>query len=161
VIRVVLAVALATRLLGASLPVAERAERGRNAHLATGELQRVADRAGSLAADNDPVGAGSTPARTTVTLESPDPSVTDGGRLVVGNGTLTWQPDHGSNETVESPVPIRVSSPIRVVERLRVRLTYLRVDGAPVVRAAPAPPPATESEHPPRVETGCRGQGEP
>lgn len=53
VIRVVLAVALSVALLGASLPVAERVERDRNAALATNELQDLARAADRLAATND------------------------------------------------------------------------------------------------------------
>lgn len=156
-IRVVLAVGLAVALLGASLPVAERAERGRNADLATGELERLADRSDRLAADNDPVDRATDPATTTVDLESPDPTVTDGGRLVVGNGRLIWDPGRGGNVTVETPVPIRVSAPIRVVERLRLRLTYIRNGDTPVVLVDPVPSPRRR----PRVETGCRGQPGP
>ena len=54
-IRVVVAVALATALLGASLPAAERVERDRNAALATNELQELATAADRLVATNDPV----------------------------------------------------------------------------------------------------------
>ena len=65
-IRAVLAVALASALLGAALPTVERAERDRNAALAAGELERLADRAERLAADNDAVPPGDDPAATTV-----------------------------------------------------------------------------------------------
>lgn len=105
----------------------------------------------------DPVDSSADPATTTVDLESPDPTVMDGGRLVVGNGRLIWDPDRGGNVTVETPVPIRVSAPIRVVERLRLRLTYVRNGGTPVVRVDPVPSPRGR----PRVETGCRGQRDP
>lgn len=133
-IRVVLAAVLATALLGATLPVAERAERDRNAALATGELQRLADRADRLAADNDPVAPGRTPAATTLVVASPRPRVTDGGRLLVADDHLEWQPVTGPNRPIRSPVPIRVVAPIHVAERARLRLSLVRADGAPVVR---------------------------
>ena len=133
-IRVVLAVALATALLGATLPVAERAERDRNAAVATGELQRLADRAGRLAADNDPVAPGRTPAATTVVVTPPRPRVTDGGRLVVADDRLEWRPATGTNRTVGSPVPLRVAAPVHVADRTRLRLSLVRVDGDAVVR---------------------------
>lgn len=137
-IRVVLAAALATALLGIALPVAESAERDRNADLATGELQRLADRAGRLAEHNDPVAPGADPAATTVVVTSPEPQFTDGGRVVVRNGSLAWQPDAGAAETVEPPVPVRVDAPIRVTERTRLRLSFVSVDGRAVVRVARA-----------------------
>lgn len=145
VIRAVLAVALATALLGAALPVAERAERDRNAALATGELQRLADRVGRLAGDSDPVPPQDAPASTTVEVRPPDPRFTDGGRVVVGNDSLVWQPEGGSNRTVESPVPVRVASPIRLAEPTTLRLSFVRVDGEAVVRverrcSPPRPP---------------------
>lgn len=138
-IRPVLAVVLATALLGAALPVAERAERDRNAALATGELERLADRAAGLAADNDPVPPEADPAGTTVEVRAPEPQFTDGGRVGVGNDSLVWDPAGGSNETVESPVPIRVASPIRVVEATALRLSLVRVEGEAVVRVERAP----------------------
>lgn len=130
-IRAVLAVLLATALLGAALPVAERAERDRNAALATGELQRLADRAGQLAVDNDPVSPSAAPAATTVAVRPPDPQFTDGGRVVVADDRLLWEPRRGENETVESPVPIRVASPIRIVDETDLRLSFVRVEDAP------------------------------
>lgn len=138
-IRVVLAVALATPLLGVALPVAERAERDRNADLATGELQRLADRAAKLAADNDPVAPGENPAATTVAVAPPDPAFTRGGAIVVADDRLVWQPERGENETVEGPVPIRVASSIRIAEGVDLRLSYVRVDGEGVVRVERAP----------------------
>ena len=130
-IRVVLAVALATALLGASLPVAERVERDRNAALATGELQRLAARADRLAADNDPVAPGDDPATATVVVRPPEPVVTDGGRLVVGDDGLVWRPRDGRDRSVESPVPLSVADAVRVSERARLRLSLVRVDGRP------------------------------
>lgn len=145
-IRVVLAVALATALVGVSLPVAERAERDRNAALATGELQRFADRADRLARENDPVEPGGVPAATTVIVDPPDPVVTDGGRILVA-GTLVWQSRGGPNETVEPPVSLRVESPIRAADRTRLRLSLVRVDGGAAVRVERA-----------RVQTRSRGE---
>lgn len=133
-IRVVLAAVLATALLGATLPVAERAERDRNAALATGELQRLADRASRLAADNDPVARGRTPAAATLVVASPRPRVTDRGRLLVADDRLEWQLVTGPTRPIQSPVPIRVVAPIRVADRAHLRLSLVRADGAPVVR---------------------------
>lgn len=133
-IRVVLAVALASALLGAALPTVERAERDRNAALAAGELERLADRAERLAADNDPVEAGNDPAAVTVAVAPPRPRFTDGGRLVVRDDRLAWWPERGRNETVETSVPIRVEAPIRLTSRTRLRLSFVRVGGEGVVR---------------------------
>ena len=138
-IRVVLAAALATALLGIAFPVAESAERDRNADLATGELQRLADRAGRLAQRNDPVAPGATPAATTVQVTPPESQFTDGGRIVVADDRLVWQPEQGGNEAVGSPVPIRVASPIRLVEEADLRLSYVHLDGEAVVRVERAP----------------------
>ena len=133
-IRAVLAVALATALLGATLPVAERAERDRDAAVATGELQRLADRAASLAADNDPVAPGAAPASTTVVVTPPRPRLGDGGRLLVADDRLVWRPATGTDRTVRSRVSIRVASPIAVRDRTRLRLSLVREDGEAVVR---------------------------
>jgi hypothetical protein len=134
VIRVVLAVALAAALLGAALPVAERAERDRNAALATGELERLAERAERLAADNDPVAPGDDPAATTTAVTPPEPLLTDGGAFVVADDRLVWRPRTGADRSVESPVPLRVEGPITVTDRTRLRLSLVHVDGEAVVR---------------------------
>ena len=133
-IRVVLAVALASALLGAALPTVERAERDRNAALAAGELERLADRAERLAADSDPVDAGNDPAAVTVAVTPPQPLFTDGGRLVVRDDGLVWWPERGSNVTVAVSVPIRVEAPIRLTSRTRLRLSFVRAGGGRVVR---------------------------
>lgn len=133
-IRVVLAVALTTALLGAALPTVERAERDRDAALATGELERLADRADRLAADSDPVAPGDAPAATTVEVTPPQPQFTDGGRLVVGDDRLVWWPERGRNETVDPPAPVRVEAPIHITGPTRLRLSFVRVDGEAVVR---------------------------
>lgn len=133
-IRVVLAVALASALLGAALPTVERAERDRNAALAAGELERLADRAERLAADNDPVGAGNDPAAVTVAVAPPQPRFTGGGRLVVRDGGLAWWPERGSNVTFAVSVPIRVEATIKLTGRTRLRLSFVRADGGRVVR---------------------------
>lgn len=133
-IRVVLAIALASALLGAALPTVERAERDRNAALAAGELERLTDRAERLAADNDPVEAGNDPAAMTVAVTPPQPRFTDGGRLVVRDDRLAWWPGRGSNETVEASVPIRVEAPIQLTSRTRLRLSFVRIDGEGAVR---------------------------
>jgi hypothetical protein len=147
VIRVVLAVLLGTALLGASLAAAERAERDRNTALATDELDALATEAELLAARNDPVDPGRSPATTTVTLRPPEPTLTDGGRLHVAEGRLVWTPRTGPNRTVRSEVPIRVEAPLRIADRTDLRLSLYRVDGEAVVRVRRA-----------RIQKGRRGQ---
>ncbi|QLD86288.1 hypothetical protein HWV23_11325 [Natronomonas halophila] len=133
-IRVVLAVVLGTALVGASLPAAERAERDRNAALATDELNVLATDAERLAARNDPVDANASPATTTVTLRPPEPSFTDGGRFHVADGRLVWVPARGPNVSVRSEVPIRVDGSLRIESRTELRLSLSRTDGQAVVR---------------------------
>jgi predicted dinucleotide-binding enzyme len=133
-IRVVLAVALATALLGASLPVAERVERDRNAALATDELQELARAADRLAADNDPVALSATPAERVLVVRPPAPTITDGGRIVVDDDRLTWAPATGDNHSVEAAAELQVSEPIVLAEPTRLRLSFVRSDGPPVVR---------------------------
>ncbi|WP_336134650.1 DUF7311 family protein [Natronomonas amylolytica] len=153
-IRVVLAVLLGSALLGASLPAAERAERDRNAALATDELDALATEAELLAARNDPVEVGRSPATTTVTLRPPNPTLTDGGRIHVADGRLVWMPRTGPNRTVRNEIPIRVAAPLRIEESTTLQLSLYRIDGESVVRVRRA-----------KVEKGGRGQpphaGEP
>lgn len=133
-IRVVLAVALTTALLGAALPTVERAERDRDATLATGELERLADSAERLAADSDPVAPGNAPATTSVEVTPPRPQFTDGGRLAVEDDRLVWWPKRGRNESVDPAVPIRVEVPLYLTGPTQLRLAFVRVDGEAVVR---------------------------
>ncbi|MFW5963419.1 MAG: DUF7311 family protein [Natronomonas sp.] len=133
-IRVVLAVVVATALFGVSLPAAERVERDRNAELATDELSSLAREADALADGNAALEAGRVPAGTTVVVDPPDPSLTDGGRLVVGNDRLVWAPRTGRNRTVESAVPIRVETPLVLTGRTRLRLSLISIGRAVVVR---------------------------
>lgn len=132
-IRVALAVALATALLGASLPVAERVERNRNAALATTELQELARAADRLAARNDPVAPSRTPAETVVVVEPPTPTVTDGGRIVVADDRLVWAPATGANRTVEAAADIRVQGRLVLADATRLRLSLVRAAGGPAV----------------------------
>jgi len=134
VIRVILAVALATALLGASLPAAERVERDRNAALATDELQQLARAADRLVADNDPVAPADSPARAVVVVAPPTPSLTDGGRIRIADDRLVWTPATGANRTVEAAARIRVREPLALADRTRLRLSFVRADGDPVVR---------------------------
>lgn len=147
-IRVVLAVVLATALLGVSLPIAERAERDRNAALATGELERVGDRAERLAARNDPVAAEAEPAATTLVVTAPTPTFTEGGRLTIANDRLVWQPHAGENRTVKIDVRLRVEASLVVTDRARVRLSLVGTESNPVVHVERT-----------RVETQSRNQG--
>lgn len=146
-IRVVLAVALAAALLGASLPVAERVERDRNAALATNELQELARAADRLAAENDPVPPSKSPAETVLVVGPPTPTVTDGGRIVVDGDGLVWAPATGENRTVRATAELRVPEPLVLTGETRLRLSFVTADGAPVVRVERA-----------RVEKGSRGQ---
>lgn len=132
-IRVVLAVVLSSALLGASLPVADRAERHRNAALATAELAALDDRARRLAAGNDPVEEGEHPAAATIRLAVPSPVVTDGGRIVVDDDRLVWAPVGGPNRTVDPSVPLSVEGPISITGATHVRLVL--VDGGGEVSA--------------------------
>lgn len=132
-IRVVLAVALAAALVGSSLPAAERAERDRNAALASDELRSIAGVAESLAASNDPTDDG---ARTTLELRAPAPTLTDGGRIVIADDRLAWQPATGPNRTVDAGVPIRATT-IVVDDRARLRLSLVGVDERRFVRIEP------------------------
>lgn len=137
-IRIVLAVALSTALLGIALPSAERADGDRNAALATAQLDRIAESAARLAAENDPVAPDETPASTTITLDPPEPAFADrGGRFRIVDGELRWEPLSGRTESVVPSVPIRVEDPVVAAERTRVRLTLVRVDGGSIVRIRP------------------------
>lgn len=132
-IRVVLAVALASALLGTALPSAERADRERNTAIATAEIEALADTATRLAAENDAVGAGQTPAAATVTVDVPQPTLADGGRIEIRNDGLRWDPFDGRTRTVDPPVPLHVESPIVLTDRTRIRLSLVRIGGRTVV----------------------------
>ena len=147
VIRVVLAVALATALLGASLPVAERVERDRNAALATNELQKIATAADRLVATNDPVSASGDPAESVVVAEPPTPTLTDGGRIEIADDRLAWVPETGDERTVAAASTLRVEEPIVLAGLTRLRLRLVGSDGGPVVRVERA-----------RVQEGSRDQ---
>jgi hypothetical protein len=140
VIRVVLAVALSAALLGIGLPAAERAERARNAELATAELEDVESAARRLAATSDPVRPPETPAGTTITLEVPAPQFAEPGRLRIDDERLRWLHPTGRNRTIVPDVPIRVETPIVTAKRLRVRLSLLHRDEGTVVRIRAAAP---------------------
>ena len=146
-IRVVVAVALATALLGASLPAAERVERDRNAALATNELQELATAADRLVATNDPVSASGTPAESIVVVAPPTPTLTDGGRVEVADDRLAWLPETGDERTVGAAATLRVDEPLVLAELTRLRLRLVGTDDGPVVRVERA-----------RIEGGSRGQ---
>ncbi len=133
-IRVVLAVALSVALLGASLPAAERAERDRNAAVATDELEDLARVADRLAAENDPVVPSATPATATVVVAPPAPTLTDGGRIVVADGRLAWVPATGDNRSADPAARLRTPAPLVLADRTRLRLALVRTDDGPVVR---------------------------
>lgn len=136
-IRVVLAVALTSALLGSALPSAERADRERNAALATAEMETIADTAARLAAENDPVSPAGTPAATTAIIDVPQPTLADGGRIRILDDQLRWEPTDGRNRTIESSVPLRVETAIVATDRIRLRLSFVLLDGSAVVFARP------------------------
>lgn len=152
-IRVVLAVALAAALLGASLPVAERVERDRNAALATTELQELTRAADRLVADNDPVVPSRTPAETVVVVAPPTPTVTDGGRIVVGDDRLVWAPATGDNRTVEASADLRVEGTLVLADDTRLRLSLVRDAGGPVVVVERARVEGRSRDQTPRART--------
>lgn len=129
-IRVVLAVVLASALLAASLPIAERTERDRNAAVALEELDRVATAAHSLYEENDPATEG---ARAMLEVAVPEPSVSSGGRLVLENDRFAWVPERGPTRTVRVDVPVSTSG-IVVTDVVSIRLTLLEIAGNAVVR---------------------------
>ncbi len=134
-IRVVLAVALTTALFGIALPSVERADRERSAALAIDDLESVDETAERLAAENDPIAPGDGPAGTTVTLEAPDSTFAERGRIRIRDGELRWEPPTGPNHTVEPSVPFHVEAPIVVTDRTAVRLSLVSIDGQPAVLA--------------------------
>ena len=139
-IRVVLAVVLTTALFGVGLPSAERADRERNAALATAELESVNDAATRLAAENDPVASDRNPAAITVVVEVPEPTFADGGAVRLRDNELRWEPLGGRNHTVDPSVPFRVEAPIVATGRMRVRLSLVWSDDRAVVFARPGGP---------------------
>jgi hypothetical protein len=132
--RVVLAVVVSAALLGTGLPAAEQAERDRNAALAVAELERLAGAAERLAAENDPVESGRSPAGATLELGVPAPTFAEAGRIRIGSERLRWVHGRGRNRTVVPTVPIRVETPIVATGRLRVRLALVRSGDASAVR---------------------------
>ncbi|MCQ4331938.1 hypothetical protein KM295_00260 [Natronomonas sp. F2-12] len=139
-IRVVLAVVVSAALFGLGLPAAERVDRERNAALATDELESVGDAAERLVTENDPIAPDRKPAATTVVVDVPEPTFANRGRVRIRDDELHWEPAGGRNHTVDPPVPIRVKTPIVAADRLRLRLSFVRIDGAAVVFARPVGP---------------------
>lgn len=137
-IRVVLAVVLTTALFGVALPSVERADRERNTALALAELESVATAAERLAAENDPVDPGRSPGATTVSVTAPQSTFAKQGRIRLRDDELRWEPPSGPARTVALSVPLRIETPIIVVDRLRVRLSLVRIDGRTVVSGTPA-----------------------
>lgn len=133
-IRVVLAVVLATAIFGIVVPSVEAVDRDRSTALALSELEAVGETAERLAAENDPVDPGETPAATTVTLDPPDPTFVDPGLIRIMDDGLWWESPTGRNRTVEPAVPIHVESRIVIAERTRLRLSFVRIAGESAVR---------------------------
>jgi len=140
VIRVVLAVVLSTALLGIALPAAERAEQERNAELATAELERVAQTADRLTAENDPVKSTGIPAGATLVIEAPASTFAEQGRIRIADGELQWVLPERDNRTIVPDTAVHVETSIVTADRARLRLSFIYVDNAPTVKIA--------SEHP-------------
>jgi hypothetical protein len=133
-LRTVLAVLLATALLGAGLPAAERAGEARTATRLDGATTRLATAAERLATRNDPTRTGA--ARRTIRVRIPPD-----GRLRVGRGTLAWRVDGGPWHR-RHPSPDIVAGRDRftlVPGRHRLRLSLQLRRGTPVVSVVPAP----------------------
>lgn len=133
-IRVVLAVALASALFGIAAPSAEAVDRERSTELATDELEGVTEAAERLAATNDPVAPGHDPAATTITIDPPTATFAESGRIRLAEDELRWEPPTGPDRTVDAAVPIRVATPTVVTDRTRLRLSFVPAEGTPVVR---------------------------
>lgn len=106
--------AFAAAILGSTIPIAEQAERDRNAALATTELERISDTAESLYTANDP---GVAPVQTIIIVQPPDPWLTNPGQFVIGNHTLRWKSGMDRNVSVSPPVPLYVATPIYLTSR--------------------------------------------
>lgn len=141
-IRLVVGVALALALVGASLPPLAEARVDRSATLLEAELDRLARTAAVLVAESDPVAAGPG-ARRIVTLELPGRSLT--------SAAVAWVELRGDEDAAvyrlpgrpPTAVPLGVAlrtpdGPVRLVDPgdHRVTLSLRRVDGDAVVVAA-------------------------
>lgn len=132
-IRVVLAVVLTTALFGVAFPGVERADRERNAVLATEELETIADTAADLQARNDPIESGNSPAGTTVAVTVPEATFATGGRIRIDDDGLHWLVPGVRNETVDVDVPFRVQTPITITDGARIQLSYVQRDEDAVI----------------------------
>lgn len=142
-IRVVLAVVLATALIGVSLPAIDDARRDHTETVVRAELTQVERAATDLLQTDDPADDG---ARRVVTVRFPTKSWTDAGVDDVtmaasqdgSGGRFTWTVEGGPERVRPVPeIPLRTADgdPLRLAESGRHRLV-LTLDGnrtAPVV----------------------------
>ena len=144
-LRVVVAVGLATALLGASMPAVETA-RVDHAHARTdAEVDGLAATADRLSERNDPAPPGVPGARRTLTLHMPGPSWASASLdylLIPGPstdrppGTVRWRVDGGRETTRNFPVPlVGPEGGLRLAGggTRRLVLEYVRRDGREVV----------------------------
>lgn len=107
-VRVVLAVALAVALVGASTPAIERARvDAANARVGS-EVAALLEAARQLRAKNDPVPADAPGARVRVTLALPGATWGRTGidSVAIGNGTVSWRVDGGTRHVRRSAHPL-------------------------------------------------------
>lgn len=143
-LRIVLAVVLATALLGVSQPVIEDARRDHTETAIRTEIQRVERAATDLLDEDDPTSGDG--ARRVVTITLPAESWTDAGIGVVTfkrsrdgqGGRVTWALDHGPVHVRHLPaIPLRSGSngpfTLQTPGRHRLVLTLDGASAAPLV----------------------------
>jgi hypothetical protein len=146
VIRVALAVLLATALLGAAMPAVDDARIAATDRALGADLSRLGTAVETLAARHDAVRPEVGPARRTVRLVVPEGSWGRGRAIVTistgpGGGRLAWQVGGDPPRTLRVDVELRVWRDGEVVAgelRLgpgdhRLVLSLVRVDGRPTV----------------------------
>lgn len=116
IVRTAVAVALAVGLVAASVPVVERARVDHSTATIAGEVERLERSAVALAAGNEVVPDGGSPARTRVTLSLPIRSWAESGveAVRIQNGTggpdVEWTATGGATRYRTFP-DVRVSGP--------------------------------------------------
>ena len=145
-IRVVVAVAVATALLAASLPAVDSARADRTAAHLDGEVARLSAAAASLVDDDDATVSTVPGARRVLSLAVPERSWTAAGVDVVrigcrdGDGcrrpTLGYELDNGRERRVRLDLPLVVADGPLVLRETgphRLELTLTRRDGTVAV----------------------------
>jgi hypothetical protein len=170
VIRVALAVLLATALLGAAMPTVDDARVAATDRALGADLSRLGTAAETLAARHDAVRPGAGPARRTVRLVVPGGSwgrarATVTVETAPGGGRLAWQGRGDPPRTLRVDVELRVWRDGEVVAgelRLgtgdhRLVLSLVRVDGRPTVTVRGFK--SDTGGNSPRVRVGSGGDG--